>query len=133
MYAPKLLIAAGVAAGLVLILEFLRVRILRRLADRLQISDEIEIQFFQPLLVNLVFVVMLPAIVYAALYPILPFTSYRAGFFIALFIFAVGILPFQIRSYNQYKLSSALTAFEFFWNLLTLLASLGTITYLYHY
>jgi hypothetical protein len=133
MYASKLLIAAAVAAGIVIILEFIRVRIMHRLVRHLEIADDVEIQFLQPLLVNLVFIVMLPAIVYAALYPILPFTSYRSGFFIALFVFAVGIIPFQVRHYNQYKLPSALTAFELFWNLLTLLASIGAITYLYHY
>ena len=133
MYTPKLFIAAGVAAFIVLVLEFIRTRVMKRLVRNLDIEDEVDIQFFQPWLVNLVFVVMLPAIVYAALYPILPFTSYRSGFFIALFVFAVGILPAQVRQYNQYRLSSALTAFELFWNLLTLLASVGTITYLYHY
>ncbi len=133
MNPQKLLLTAGVAAGILLILELIRVRIMRRMVRHLEIAEEIEIQFFQPLLVNLVFVVMLPAIVYSALYPILPFTSYRSGFFIALFVFAVGVLPNQVRAYNQFRLSSAITAFEMFWSLLTLLASIGTITYLYHY
>lgn len=133
MDASKLLLAVGAALALVVVLDLLRIRLVRYFIRHFKLDAQIEVRFLQPLLVHFVFVVMLPAIVYAALYPILPFTSYRSGFFIALFVFAVGQLPLQVRYYNQYRLSSALTAFELFWNLLTLLASLGCITYLYHY
>ena len=74
-----------------------------------------------------------PVIIYAALYPILPFTSYRSGFFIALFIFGVGVLPTHIRNFNQFKLPTVTATFDLFWNLLTLLLVIGSITYLYHY
>jgi hypothetical protein len=123
-----------VGAGVVLIiLEIMRVLILKKLLRRLESIDGIVIQFMSPFLVNFVFMVMLPVIVYAALYPILPFTSYRSGFFIALFVFGVGVLPAHIRSSNQYKLPNAMGTFDLFWNLLTLLLVVGSITYIYHY
>jgi hypothetical protein len=131
--AGKLSLAIGVAGLVLFFLDLIRSIVARNLARKFGIHEEVEIQFLPPLLLNFVFIVMLPAVIYAALYPILPFTSFRSGFFIALFIFAVGVLPVQIRNYNQFKLSTVLTAFELFWNLLTLLASIGTITYLYHY
>ena len=53
--------------------------------------------------------------------------------FIALFIFGVGVLPAHIRGQNQYKLPSVITTFDLFWNLLTLLLVIGSITYIYHY
>lgn len=128
------LILAIVGSGLALaVLEYLRKVLTLRLARNLDLVDSVEIGLLSSFLINFVFCVMLPAVVYSALYPILPFTSFRSGFFIALFVFGVGQLPLTIRTYNQFRLSSALTAFELFWNLLTLLVTIGTITYLYHY
>lgn len=133
MNTQKLIIAIVISGIALAILEYLRVVFAQRLARRLDLGDSVEIRLLASYLVNFVFCVMLPAVVYSALYPILPFTSFRSGFFIALFVFGVGQLPLTIRAYNQFRLSSALTAFELFWNLLTLLVTIGTITYLYHY
>ncbi len=133
MNAQKLILAVAVAGVALLVLEYLRRTISGILIRRFELGETVEIQFLSSFLVNFVLCVMLPAVVYAALYPILPFTSFRSGFFIALFVFGVGQLPLTIRTYNQFRLSSALTAFELFWNLLTLLVTLGAITYLYHY
>ncbi len=133
MNAQKLILAVVVAGIAVLILEYLRRSFATMLVRKFELTESVEIQFLSSFLINFVFCVMLPAVVYSALYPILPFTSFRSGFFIALFVFGVGQLPLSIRTYNQFRLSSALTAFELFWNLLTLLVSLGAITYLYHY
>jgi hypothetical protein len=129
----RLLLAIGVAGGVLFVLELCRVFIQKRIAGKFDLEHAVEIQFLPSLLVNVVFVVMLPAVVYAALYPILPFTSYRSGFFIALFVFGVGLLPYHIRNYNQYKLPTVMTTFELAWSLLTLLVVIGCITYLYHY
>lgn len=133
MNTQKLIVAIVISGLALAILEYLRVVFAQRLARRLDLGDSVEIRLLASYLVNFVFCVMLPAVVYSALYPILPFTSFRSGFFIALFVFGVGQLPLTIRTYNQFRLSSALTAFELFWNLLTLLVTIGTITYLYHY
>lgn len=133
MNAQKLILAVAVAGIALLILEYLRRTITSILISRFELGEAVENQFLSSFLVNFVLCVMLPAVVYAALYPILPFTSFNSGLFIALFVFGVGQLPLTIRTYNQFRLSSALTAFELFWNLLTLLVTLGAITYLYHY
>lgn len=133
MNAQKLIIAVAVAGIALLILEYLRRVISEILIRRFELGETAEIQFLSSFLINFVLCVMLPAVIYSALYPILPFTSFRSGFFIALFVFGVGQLPLTIRTYNLFRLSSALTAFELFWNLLTLLVTLGAITYLYHY
>ena len=132
MNAQKLILAVVVAGIAVLILEYLRRSFATMLVRKFELTESVEIQFLSSFLINFVFCVMLPAVVYSALYPILPFTSFRSGFFIALFVFGVGQLPLSIRTYNQFRLSSALTAFELFLNLLTLLVSLGAITYHYH-
>lgn len=133
MNAQKLILAIVVAGVALLVLEYLRRAFTVMLVRKFSLTEAVEIQFLTSFLINFVFCVMLPAVVYSALYPILPFTSFRSGFFIALFVFGVGQLPLAVRTYNQYRLSSALTAFEMLWNLLTLLVTLGTITYLYHY
>ncbi len=133
MNAQKLILAVTAAGIALFVLEYLRRAIAGILIRSFELGETVENQLLSSFLVNFVLCVMLPAVVYAALYPILPFTSLRSGFFIALFVFGVGQLPLTIRTYNQFRLSSALTAFELAWNLLTLLVTLGTITYLYHY
>lgn len=133
MNIQRLLICISAAGLALLILDYIRVQIIKQFMIKLELTDISEPQFLSSFLVNFVFCVMLPAVVYSALYPILPFTNYLAGIFIALFVFGVGQLPQSIRTYNQYRLSSALSAFELFWNLLTLLVTLGIIAYLYRY
>ncbi|MGB5107265.1 MAG: hypothetical protein WBP29_00200 [Candidatus Zixiibacteriota bacterium] len=133
MNAQKLILAIVVAGIALLVLEYLRRTLTVMLVRKFGLAESVDVQFLTSFLINFVFCVMLPAVVYSALYPILPFTSFRSGFFIALFVFGVGQVPLSVRTYNQYRLSSALTAFEMLWNLLTLLVTLGTITYLYHY
>lgn len=133
MNAQKLILAVIFAGLALFILEYLRRAFTVMLVRKFGLLEVVEIQFLSSFMINFVFCVMLPAVVYSALYPILPFTSFRSGFFIALFVFGVGQLPLSVRTYNQFRLSSALTAFEMLWNLLTLLVTLGTITYLYHY
>lgn len=132
MFSTRLLISIFVAAALLFLLELLR-WFGERLIVRKFGGGDIEIQFWGPLVINLIFLVMLPAIIYASLYPILPFTSYRAGVFIALFIFAVGVLPVLVRAYNQLKPPTGLAAFQLLWTLITLLVVMGAITYTYHY
>lgn len=133
MNSQKLILAVAVAGVALLILEYLRRTIAGVLIRRFDLTESVETQFLSSFLINFVLCVMLPAVVYSALYPILPFTSLRSGFFIALFVFGVGQLPLTIRTYNQFRLPSTFVAFELFWNLLTLLVTLGSITYLYHY
>jgi hypothetical protein len=133
MTGTRLIFTILAATATLLILEIVRYIIQKILSRRIDSDGSLAPQFTSPFLVNFVFIVMLPCIVYAALYPILPFTSYRSGFFIALFIFGVGVLPAHIRSQNQYKLPGVITTFDLFWNLLTLLLVIGSITYIYHY
>ena len=133
MPGTRLVLTILTATATLLVLESARFLIQKMLSRRFASDGSLSPQFMSPFLVNFVFIVMLPCIVYAALYPVLPFTSYRSGFFIALFIFGVGVLPPHIRSQNQYKLPSVITTFDLFWNLLTLLLVIGSITYIYHY
>jgi hypothetical protein len=133
MTTSRLVLTIIAATATLLVLEIIRFIIQKLLSRRFDTDSSPNVQFMSPFLVNFVFIVMLPCVVYAALYPVLPFTSYRSGFFIALFIFGVGVLPAHIRSQNQYKLPSVITTFDLFWNLLTLLLVIGSITYVYHY
>lgn len=133
MISFRLLTTVGVAAAILLLLELLRWLIEKAIVRRFMPDSDIDTQFWAPFILNLIFMVILPTIVYAALYPVLPFSGHHAGFFIGLFVFGVGILPNQIRSYNQFKLASGLVAFQLLWVLLTLLLVIGSITYTYHY
>jgi hypothetical protein len=133
MISQPLLHAIFTAAAVLTVLELLRWLIERAIVRKFYHDSAIVISFWGPLVIGIIFLVMLPAIIYALLYPVLPFTSYRAGFFVGLFIFAVGVLPVQVRSNSQIRKCSGLTAFQLMWTLLTLLAVLGTLTYIYHY
>jgi hypothetical protein len=133
MTGTRLVLTILTAAATLLVLEIVRFLIQKALAKRFDTDGSLNIQFMSPFLVNFVFIVMLPCIVYAALYPVLPFTSYRSGFFIALLIFGVGVLPTHIRSQSQYRSPNVMATFDLFWNLLTLLLVIGSITYIYHY
>ena len=133
MTGTRLVISILTATVVLLVLEIVRFLIQKVLSRRFSSDGSINTQFMSPFLVYFVFIVMLPCIVYAALYPVLPFTSYRSGLFIALFIFGVGVLPAHIRTQNQYKLPNVMATFDLFWNLLTLLLVIGSITYTYHY
>lgn len=133
MTGTRLVLTIIAATATLLVLEIVRFLIQKVMSRRFASEGSLNPQFMSPFLVNFVFIVMLPCIVYAALYPVLPFTSYRSGFFIALFIFGVGVLPTHIRNQNQYKLPNVIAAFDLCWNLLTLLLVIGSITYTYHY
>ncbi len=133
MTGTRLLYTILVATATLLVLETVRFLLQRALWRRFESDSAFNLQFTSPFLVNFVFIVMLPCIVYAALYPVLPFTSYRSGFFIALFVFGAGVLPAHIRSQNQYRLPNVIFTFDLCWNLLTLLLVIGSITYVYHY
>jgi hypothetical protein len=133
MTGTRLVLTIIAATAMLLVLEIVRFLIQKVLSRRSASEGSLNTQFMSPFLVNFVFIVMLPCIVYAALYPVLPFTSYRSGFFIALFIFGVGVLPTHIRNQNQYKLPNVMASFDLCWNLLTLLLVIGSITYTYHY
>lgn len=133
MTGTRLILAILAASGALLILEIARFLIAKSLAKHFDSDSNLNIQFISPFLVSFVFLVMLPCVVYAALYPVLPFTSYRSGFFIALFVFGVGVLPTHIRNQNQHHLPAVIATFDLFWNLLTLLLVIGSITYVYRY
>ena len=133
MTGSRFLLTILVASALLLITEIVRTLIQKSLAKKYDSDNKVVIQFVSPFLINFAFLVMLPTVIYAALYPVLPFTSYRSGLFIGLFIFGVGVLPAHIRNYNQYKLPNVMASFDLFWNLLTLLVVIGSITYMYHY
>jgi hypothetical protein len=128
----KELLTAIIYGGLVLIiLDLSRCLIERTIVRRLLRRQDLQIVFWPPFVVNLIFMVLIPAAIYSALYPILPFEGHNSGLFIGLFVFGVGVLPASIRNYHQYQLPTALVAFQLLWGLLTLLVVLGAITYVY--
>ena len=133
MYSSLLLITIAIAAVALLLLGGVRYFFEKQIIRRLGIEKEVEMNFVPTLMIDFVFVLLIPAILYAALYPILPFSSFRAGLFMALFIFLAGSLPITMRTFNQFKLPASLLAFNIFWNLLTLLVVIGLITHFYQY
>lgn len=133
MFSHSLLMAILGGAAVLLLLESIRWLVEKALLRRWHQESEFEAFFWGPLVINLIFMVMLPAIIYASLYPILPFSGQHSGIFIGLFVFAVGALPIQVRYYNQFKPATSMVAFQLLWTLLTLMAVLGTITYIYHF
>jgi hypothetical protein len=113
------MLAASTAADL------LRGRILRQPGERSR-------QFSDHLLMNLLFFVMSPAMLYAWFYPVVPFSGYRAGLFLALAFFLLAVTP----TFAAYRLqvserSSALMG-HLFWLLLKYLAVYGLLAGIYH-
>jgi hypothetical protein len=84
--------------------------------------------FFQ-FVSDLFFFVLIPALVYFWINPIIPFTGFRAGVAVGIGAYVLGSLPYATNLSLRIKVPSAMIVSTLFFNLIKLTASLGVITY----
>lgn len=84
--------------------------------------------FFQ-LIFDLFFFVILPALVYFWINPIMPFSGFRAGIAVGIGAYILGSLPYATCLSLRIKIPSVLIVSTLFFNVIKLTASLGVVTY----
>jgi len=82
---------------------------------------------------DLLFFVVLPALAYFWLYPVMPFAGFRAGVAIGIGAYMLGSLPYALNLSQRVKIPPALILSTLFFNLLKLVAALGAITHYIKY
>jgi hypothetical protein len=83
------------------------------------------------LLVNLLFFVLTPGLLYAWFYPLVPFSGFRAGLFLALCFFLLGVSPTVATYRLQIPDRAAATLGHLFWLFLKYLLVYASLTQLY--
>jgi hypothetical protein len=89
-------------------------------------------QFSDLLLINLLFFVMAPAMLYAWFYPLVPFAGFRAGLFLALAFFLLAVAPTFAAYRLQVPERSPVLLGHLFWLLLKYLVVYGLLAEIYH-
>lgn len=88
-------------------------------------------QFADRLRVNVLFFALLPATLYAWLFPLVPFSGWRAGGLLALFLYALAVAP----TFAAFRLhtdgKAQVTAGHLFWLLVKYVAVYGLMTFIY--
>jgi hypothetical protein len=87
--------------------------------------------FVMNFIMEALFYVVIPSIVYGFFYTILPLTSVRAGLAAALFAFVLGAAPLGVRLSVRLKLPTQFVLFLLVSHLLKLGGALAIIAYLY--
>lgn len=87
--------------------------------------------FFSRFLMNLAFLVILPAVVYSWFYVLVPFYGIRAGVALAMLVFMLGIVPFTATIMFRLRLPLSFILFQLAGHLLKLIMVYGVISYLY--
>jgi hypothetical protein len=83
------------------------------------------------LLVNLLFFVLTPGLLYAWFYPLVPFSGLRAGLFLALCLFLLGVSPTVATYRLQIPDRAAATLGHLFWLFLKYLLVYALMTQIY--
>ncbi len=89
--------------------------------------------YFMQLISDLLFFVVLPALAYFWLYPVMPFTGFRAGVAIGIGAYVLGSLPYALNLSLRIKMPAALMLSTLFFNLLKITAALAAITHFIQY
>lgn len=89
-------------------------------------------RFTDRLLVNVLFFALLPGTLYGWLYPLVPFSGWRAGGFLALFLYALAVAP----TFAAFRLQTGgrepITAGHLFWLLVKYVGVYGLLTFIYN-
>ena len=128
-------IALGTAPLIAInIVQLIIEKIIRVNAD---IKDEYNVRyngvFMVQFLVDVLFFVVIPTLVYYWLYPVLPFVGYKAGIAVGIAAYILGSLPYAIQLSLRIKIPAILVVTTLFFNLIKLSAALGVITYYLNY
>lgn len=78
---------------------------------------------------DLLFFVIIPAMAYFWIYPVMPFSGYKAGIAIAIGAYILGSLPYATNISLRIKIPAILIVTTLFFNLLKLTAALGVVTH----
>jgi len=87
--------------------------------------------FVSSLIIEFIFFVLMPAVVYDRFYTVLPFSGIRGGISIALFLFMFGMVPLAILLMFRIKLPAVYMLYILLGLLLKITGSLAIIGYLY--
>lgn len=128
-------IALGTAPLIAInIVQLIIEKIIRVNAD---IKDEYNVRyngvFMVQFLVDVLFFVVIPTLVYYWLYPVLPFVGYKAGIAVGIAAYILGSLPYAIQLSLRIRIPAILVVTTLFFNLIKLSAALGVITYYLNY
>ncbi|HEQ97772.1 MAG TPA: hypothetical protein ENO22_00325 [candidate division Zixibacteria bacterium] len=82
---------------------------------------------------DLFFFVILPALVYYWVYPVMPFSGYKSGVAVGIAAYALGSLPYATSLGLRLKLPTPLIVSTLLFNLLKLTAALGVIIHYMNY
>jgi hypothetical protein len=119
-----MLVAMGAMLVAAVVLDLLRPLFIREKGEQdLRSSDR--------LLVNVLFFSLTPGMLYAWFYPLVPYSGFRAGLFLAVVFFLLGIAP----TFAVYRLDTeertAATLGNLFWLLLKYLVVYGLLATIY--
>ena len=97
-----------------------------------ELLEETGIGFFiSKFIMQLAFLVAVPAVAYSWFYVLVPFYGVRAGVGMAIFIFILGLVPFSVSVLMRIKLPLAFVLFQMAGHLIKMILVYGIIAYLY--
>ena len=137
MISVELLFSCLVAAGVYLLLVSLLLDFVER---RLKLAAALPKQLVEKgsavvtlanFVLELLFYVVIPTVIYSFFYYVLPFYGVRAGLATALFAFLIGAAPAVMGLSIRVKLPMPYVLYQLFAGLVKLLGSLAIIAYIY--
>jgi hypothetical protein len=137
MISVQLLLTTLFWAGLaLLIIELLLTLLEKKLAllDHIphELLEEISVGYFvSKYIMQLAFLVAVPAVAYSWFYVMVPFYGLRAGVALAVFIFILGLVPFSASVLMRIKLPLAFILFQMAGHLIKTIIVYGIIAWLY--
>jgi len=102
-----------------------------------EIKDEASVRysgiFVVQFLLDVLFFVVIPTLVYFWLYPVFPFVGFKTGVAIGLTAYVLGSLPYAVQLSMRIKIPPILIVTTLFFNLIKLSVALGVITHYLNY
>jgi hypothetical protein len=132
-----LLLACLGAGGIyLLIVSFLWSRLEKRIPIWIDFPDHLleddgPYSFIYTYIMELVFYLTIPALVYAWFYSVIPFSGFRGGIAVALIIFVLGMIPVAISILFRVRLPVLFLLYQILGMLFKLAGTLAIIGYLY--
>lgn len=87
--------------------------------------------FFSSFIIEFIFFVLMPAVIYDRFYTVLPFSGIRGGVSIGLFLFIFGMIPLSISILFRIRIPAVYMLYKMMGMLIRVVGSLAIIGYLY--
>ncbi len=87
--------------------------------------------FTSSLIIEFIFFVLMPAVVYDRFYTVMPFSGIRGGVAIALFLFMFGMVPLAILLMFRIRIPAVYMLYKMLGMLIRVVGALAIIGYLY--